>query len=50
MWTSFKVFTEFVTILSLFYALDFWLWGMWDLSSLNRDQTHSPCIGRQGLT
>ena len=28
MWTSFKVFTEFVTILSLFYVLDFWLWGM----------------------
>ena len=23
--------------------------GMWDLSSLTRDQTHVPCIGRQSL-
>ena len=22
---------------------------MWDLSSLTRDQTHTPCIGRQSL-
>ena len=29
MWTIFKVFIEFVTILFLFYA--FWPRGMWDL-------------------
>ena len=23
--------------------------GMWDLSSLTRDQTHFPCLGRQIL-
>ena len=33
----FKVFIEFVTILFLFYVLDFWLRGMWDLSFLTRD-------------
>ena len=33
MWTIFKVFIEFVTILLLFYVLVFWPWGMWDLSS-----------------
>ena len=26
-----------------------WPWGMWDLSSPTRDQTHNPCIGRQSL-
>ena len=25
----------------------FWWQGMWDLSSLTRDQTCTPCIGRQ---
>ena len=50
MWTIFKVFIEFVTILLLFfYILVFWLQGMWDLSSLMRDQTRTPCIGRQSL-
>ena len=37
MWTfkKKKVFIEFVTILLLlFYVLVFWLWGIWDLSSL----------------
>ena len=35
MWTIFKVFIEFVTILLLlfFYILAFWSWGIWDLSS-----------------
>ena len=23
-----------------------WPWGMWDLGSLTRDQTHAPCIER----
>ena len=47
MWTIFKVFFESVTILSLFYVLVFWLRGIWDLSSTTRDQTPTPCIGRQ---
>ena len=45
----FKVFIELVTILFLFYVLIFWLWDMWDLSSLTRDQTHTLCIERQSL-
>ena len=36
MWTIFKVFIEFVTILLLAYVLVFWLLGMWDLSSPTR--------------
>ena len=35
-----------------FFCFIFWfLWprGMWDLSSLTRDPTHTPCIGRQSL-
>ena len=43
------VFVEFVTILFLFYVLVFWPQGMWDLSSLTRDRTHTSCIGRQTL-
>ena len=49
MWTISKVFIEFVTVLLLFYVLVFWLRGMWNLSSLTRDRTHTPCIGRQSL-
>ena len=45
-WSILKVFIEFVTILLLLYVLIFWPQGMWDLSSLTRDQTHTPCIGR----
>ena len=41
---------EFVTTLLLFYVLVFWLRGVWDLSSLTRDRTHTPCIGRQSLS
>ena len=33
----------------LFYVLVSLLWGMWDLSFPNKDQTHIPCIGRWGL-
>ena len=47
MWTIFKVFIEFVTILLLFPVLDFWLWGMWDLNSLTWCQTCTPCTGRR---
>ena len=46
MWTTFKVFIEFVTILLLFYVLVFWPGGMWGLSSLTKDWTLTPCIGR----
>ena len=27
----------------------FWLWGVWDLSSLTRDWTYTLCIGRRSL-
>ena len=37
MWTIFKVFIEFVTILLLFYVLVFWPRGMWDLSSPTKE-------------
>ena len=40
-WTIFKDFIELVTILFLFYVLDFWLWGMWGLSSLKVKVTQS---------
>ena len=49
MWTIFKVFIEFVTILLLFYVLVFWPRGMWDRSSPTRHRTCTPCIGRQSL-
>ena len=45
----FKVFIEFVTMLLLFYVSVFWPQGMWDLSSLTRDRTCTPCIGRRSL-
>ena len=49
MWTILKVFIEFVTILLLFHVLIFWPEGMQDLSSLTRDRTCTPCIGRRSL-
>ena len=49
MWTIFKDFIEFDTILLLFYALVFWPQDMWDLSSLMSDGTCTLCIGRQSL-
>ena len=36
-------------ILSVLCFGPFWLWGLWDSSSLTRDQTHTPCLGRQSL-
>ena len=45
----FKIFIEFVTIFLLFYVLDFWPLGIWDLSSPSRNQTHILCIGRWTL-
>ena len=50
MWTIFKVFIEFVTILLLFYVLVFWLQGMCDLNSLTRDWTCThPLYSKQSL-
>ena len=49
MWTIFEDFIEFVTKLLLFYALVFWPWGMWYLSSPTGDWTCSPCIGKWSL-
>ena len=49
MWTIFKVFIEFVTILLLFYVWVFCWQGMWNLSFLTRNQTHTPCIERWNL-
>ena len=49
MWTIFKVFIEFFTILLLFYVLFFWPQGIWDLSFMIRDQTCTPCIRRRSL-
>ena len=49
MWTIFKVFIEFVTILLLIFVLVFWPQDMWDLSSPTRDWTCTPCIGRRSL-
>ena len=43
MCTMFSVLIELGTILLLFYM--FWPGGLWDLSSLSRDGTHTPCIG-----
>ena len=45
MWTIFKIFIEFVTIVFLFYVLVFWPQGTWELNSPTRDQTCTPCIG-----
>ena len=45
-WTIFKVFTEFVTILLLFYVFEGF---MWDFRSQTRDGTPIPYIGRWSL-
>ena len=34
-------------MLLLLYSLAFWPQGMWDPSSLDREQNRTPCIGRQ---
>ena len=39
-----------MTILLLFYVLVFWPRGMWDLSSLTRDQTCPPALEGKVLT
>ena len=50
MWTIFKVFIEFVTILLLSYVLVFWPQFMWDLSFLTRNWTHISCMKAKVLT
>ena len=40
---------NFVIILLLFYVLFFRPQSIWDLGSLTRDQTCTPCDGRQSL-
>ena len=42
----FKVFIEFVSILLLFYALISLAANKWELSSLTKDQTCTPGLGR----
>ena len=57
---SFFMWTILMSLLNLlqyccfffFFFLVFWFFwpqGRWDLSSLTRDQTHTPCIWRQSL-
>ena len=52
-WAIFKVIIEFFMIWPLFYGafglFVSWPQGMWDLSSLTRDQTCTLCIGRWSL-
>ena len=50
MWTIFKFFMEFVTILFLFYVLFFWPGGMWDFSSPTWDEPTSPALEDEVLT
>ena len=45
-WTVFKVFIEFVTVLLLCHVLVFGPGAMWNLSSLLRDRICAPCFGR----
>ena len=49
MWTIFKVFIEFVTILLLFYVF-FWLRSMWDLSSQPGIELAPPALEGKVLT
>ena len=43
MWTVFKVFIKFVTILLLFYVLGFWSRGMWNLAPQPGIECHLLC-------
>ena len=49
MWTIFKVFVEFVTILLLFYLLVFGPGITWDLSFPTRNQTCTPAQEEAGV-
>jgi len=45
-WMIFKLFIEFVTILSLFYVSLSWPCGMWALYLPNQGSNLFPCNGR----
>ena len=57
MWTIFKIFIEFVSVLLLIYICVYiyihiyiyWPRGIWDLGSSPRDWNCTPCIGRWSL-
>ena len=49
MWAIFKSLIFYNIASALIFVLCFWLWGMWDLSTLTRDRTCIPCIGRWSL-
>ena len=54
MWTTFKSFywicySVVSVFFFFFYILVFWPGGRWDPSSLARDGTWAPCIGKQSL-
>ena len=49
MWIMFKVFIELVQHSFCFYILGFWLQAPWNLSSLTRDRTHTPSVGKKSL-
>ena len=48
MWAIFLNF-KCVRVVFVFYVLVFWPWGMWGLSSLTKNQTYNPCIGKGSL-
>ena len=50
MWTIFKVFSEFVTILFLFYVLVFWAQGTCDPSSRSGLEPTLPSLEGEVLT
>ena len=50
MWTIFKVFIEFVTILLLFYALVFWLKARGILAPQPGNQPAPPALEGKALT
>ena len=50
MWTVFKVFIEFATVLLLFHVLVFWPKGMRDLGSLTENRACTPACGGVVLT
>ena len=50
MWTIFKVFIEFVTVLLLFYVLVFWPQGMWLLGPRPGIEPAPPALEGEVLT
>ena len=48
MWTIFKLFIEFVTILLLCHVLVFWPRGLWDSQRLDRGSNLDPTPALEG--